>query len=143
MSSTVLVPQNDPMGQAIYEYHKTGKAEDVIVHSSMFDDDIIPVETLFRNFDQMPDLEKAALEMASGDILDIGAGSGCHSLALKSMGKEPVAIDISPLSVAVMAEKGIDARLVNLSWTKEREVGAHPSVVLDVSGLFVHSLRWL
>ena len=113
MSSTVLVPQNDPMGQAIYEYHKTGKAEDVIVHSSMFDDDIIPVETLFRNFDQMPDLEKAALEMASGDILDIGAGSGCHTLALKALGKSAVAVDISPLSVQAMKERGIDARLVN------------------------------
>lgn len=44
----------------------------------------------------------------------MGAGSGCHSLALKSMEKEPVAIDISPLSVAVMTEKGVDARLVNL-----------------------------
>ena len=113
MSSTVLVPQNDPMGQAIYEYHKTGKAEDVIVHSSMFDDDIIPVETLFRNFDQMPDLEKAALEMASGDILDIGAGSGCHALALKELGKSSVAVDISPLSVQAMKERGIDARLIN------------------------------
>ena len=47
-------------------------------------------------------------------ILDVGAGSGCHSLALKQMGKEAVAIDISPLSVEVMQARGLDARLVNL-----------------------------
>ena len=52
--------------------------------------------------------------MAQGRILDVGAGSGCHSLALESMGKSAVAIDISPLSVAVMKDKGLDARLVNL-----------------------------
>ena len=113
MSDFILTPEADPMGQAIYEYHKYGKADDVIVHSSMFDDDIIPAETLFRTFDQMPALEQKALELATGDILDVGAGSGCHSLALKEMGKSSVAVEISPLSVDVMKERGVDARLVN------------------------------
>lgn len=113
MSDFILTPEADPMGQAIYEYHKYGKANDVIVHSSMFDDDIIPAETLFRTFDQMPALEQKALELATGDILDVGAGSGCHSLALKEMGKTSVAVEISPLSVEVMKERGVDARLVN------------------------------
>ena len=93
------------MGRAIYEYHKYGKADDVIVHSSMFDDDVIPVETLYRTFDQMPALEQKALELATGDILDVGAGSGCHSLALKEMGKNSVAVEISSLSVEVMKER--------------------------------------
>ena len=113
MSDFILTPEADPMGRAIYEYHKYGKADDVIVHSSMFDDDVIPVETLYRTFDQMPALEQKALELATGDILDVGAGSGCHSLALKEMGKNSVAIEISSLSVEVMKERGVDARLVN------------------------------
>ena len=103
------------MGAAIYDFHKKGPTgAKLIVHSSMFDDDEIPVDGLFRSLAQMPVLEQTALRLAQGRILDVGAGSGCHSLALKSMGKVPVAIDISPLSVAVMTEKGIDARLVNL-----------------------------
>lgn len=113
MGSEVLFPGSDPMGRAIYEYHKFGKAEDVVVHSSMFDDDVIPVETLFRSLVEMPAIEKVALEKANGDILDVGAGSGCHSLALKGLGKKSVAMDISPLSVQVMKERGLDARLVN------------------------------
>lgn len=113
MSTEVLFPGSDPMGRAIYEYHKFGKAEDVVVHSSMFDDDVIPVETLFRSLVEMPAIEKVALEKANGDILDVGAGSGCHSLALKGLGKKSVAMDISPLSVQVMKERGLDARLVN------------------------------
>ena len=61
----------------------------------------------------MPAIERVALETAYGDILDVGAGSGCHSLALKGLGKKAVAVDISPLSVQVMKERGLDARLVN------------------------------
>ena len=102
------------MGSAIYDYHKSGKASVLVVHSSMFEDDEIPVETLFRSFDEMPVLEKIALKAASGRILDVGAGSGCHSLALAHMGKEVVAIDISPLSVEVMKERGVDVRTINL-----------------------------
>lgn len=102
------------MGSAIYDYHKSGKASVLVVHSSMFEDDEIPVETLFRSFDEMPMIEKLALKAASGRVLDVGAGSGCHSLALSYMGKEVVAIDISPLSVEVMKERGVDARTINL-----------------------------
>ena len=102
------------MGAAIYDYHFNGSADTLIVHSSMFEDDEISVPDLFRSFEDMPELEKIALEEAEGRILDVGAGSGCHSLALKRMGKEAVAIDISGLSVEVMKHRGVDARQVNL-----------------------------
>lgn len=108
-----VLSANDPMGAAIYDYHKTGKADILLVRSTMFDDDNIPVETLFRDFKDMPELEQFALKKAKGRILDVGAGSGCHSLALKDMGKDVVAIDISALSVDVMKERGLDARCVN------------------------------
>lgn len=108
------IPFNaDPMGAAIYDYYKTGSADALVVHSSMFEDDEIPVDALFRDFEQMPDLEKAALELSSGRILDVGAGAGCHSLALEKMGKCSVAIDISDLAVQVMNERGVDARKID------------------------------
>lgn len=106
--------EKDPMGAAIYEYFKTGKAGKLRVFSSQFEEDEIPVKELFRTYAHMPVLEQTALELAKGKILDVGAGSGCHSLALQEMGKEVVAIDISPLSVEVMQTRGVDARLVNL-----------------------------
>lgn len=133
MAKETLKHGGDPMGAAIYDYHKKGTAGGrLVVHSSMFEDDEIPVEGLFRPFDQMPALEQAALRMAEGRILDVGAGSGCHSLALRSMGKSAVAIDISPLSVAVMKEKGIDARLVNLY--DEDFAGQFDTVIMLMNG---------
>ena len=97
MKKDVLHDGGDPMGAAIYDFHKNGSAGVLKVYSSEFDDDEIPVRDLFRSFDEMPELEKLALEMAEGDILDVGAGSGCHSLALMDMDKTVKAIDISPL----------------------------------------------
>lgn len=111
--SSVLNHLADPMGAAVMDFHRNGKADVLRVFSTDFEEDEIPVADLFREYEQMPELERIALDLAKGDILDVGAGSGCHSLALKNMGKHPVAIDISPLSVQVMLERGLDARLVN------------------------------
>jgi SAM-dependent methyltransferase len=102
------------MGAAIRDYFLNGKSGKLIVHSSEFDDDEIPVADLFRTYDQMPKLEQKALDEAEGRILDVGAGSGCHSMALKEMGKDCVAMEISQLSVEVMRQRGLDARIVNL-----------------------------
>ncbi len=114
MEKEVLIQDADPMGAAIYDYYVNGNADTLIVHSPMFDDDEIPVESLFRSFEEMPQLERTALEEAQGRILDVGAGSGCHSIALQQLGKSATAIDISPLSVEVMKRRGLDARQVNL-----------------------------
>lgn len=111
----VLDARKDPMGWAIADYYKNGVAGRLRVFSSMFDEDEMSVESLFRTFEQMPEIERVALERASGHILDVGAGSGCHSLALQDMGKDVCAIDISPRSVEVMRESGVrDARLINM-----------------------------
>ena len=103
------------MGAAIADYYKNGRADKLRVFSSQFDEDEIPVSQLFRTYDEMPALEQEALQLASGTILDCGAGSGCHALALQEMGKEVQAIDISPLSVEVMQLRGVkQAYCVNL-----------------------------
>lgn len=113
MQKSILFVANDPMGAAIYDYHKNGKVGKLRVFSSCMEEDEIPVAELFRTFSEMPSLEQIALKMAIGNILDVGGGSGCHSLALKEMGKKTMAIDISPLAVEVMRERGINAKVTN------------------------------
>ena len=101
------------MGRAISDWFHTGKAGKLRVLSSMFYEDEIPVATLFRDYGEMPVQEQKAIELCRGKVLDVGAGSGCHSIVLKERGIEATAIDISVLSVEVMRERGIDARNVN------------------------------
>lgn len=115
MNTNFLSLQKDPMGAAIADYFHKGRAAKLRVFSSQFEEDEIPAEQLFRTFDEMPPLEQEALRLASGKILDCGAGSGCHALALQDMGKEVEAIDISPLSVEIMQKRGIrQAYQINL-----------------------------
>ena len=115
MKAQVLDVRRDPMGAAIADFYKNGIAGRLIVLSSMFDEDEIPVAHLFREEVEMGELELKALGLSKGRILDVGAGAGCHALALQDRGMEVTAIDVSPLSVEVMTKSGIDdARLVNL-----------------------------
>lgn len=97
----------DPMGRAIAEYYETGKADRLRVLSPMFEEDEIPLATLFRRYEDMPLMERKALDMAKGKTLDVGAGAGCHSLVLQQRGVDVTAIDISPLSAATMSERGV------------------------------------
>ena len=95
------------MGRAIADYWKTKKADRLRVFSPMFEEDEIPLTTLFRKYKAMPEIERKALDMATGKTLDVGAGSGCHSLVLQEKGIDVTAIDISPLSVQTMKERGV------------------------------------
>ena len=132
MNTHWLSMDKDPMGRAIYDYFKTGRAGKLRVFSSQFDEDELPVVDLFRTFDQMPLLEQTALHLAHGRILDVGAGSGCHSCALKDLGKESLAIDISPWSVEVMQRRGLNAHLTNVF--DERFTGQFDTILMLMNG---------
>lgn len=111
----ILPPHKDPMGNAIADYFRYGKSSTLRVFSSQFDEDEIPVEQLFRTYNEMPHIERRALDLSQGAILDVGAGSGCHALALQAMGKSVTAIDISELATDTMRQRGVlDARNVDL-----------------------------
>lgn len=105
---------SDPIGKAILDFHKTGKPKDIIVSSDLTDDDIIPIEVLFRSYEEMPHLEKRALAMAKGRVLDIGAGAGPHSSYLINQGFAVKAIDSSPGAVEYLKNQGIDAECKNI-----------------------------
>lgn len=103
-----LTPDRDPMGRAIADFFEKGRcAHLLLVRSEMFDDDEMPVPTLFRTEQEMNALERHALSLCRGRVLDVGAGAGCHSLALQAHGLEVTAIDISPCSVETMRRRGV------------------------------------
>jgi SAM-dependent methyltransferase len=103
----------DPVGKAILDFAQTRKPDDIIVCSEICEDDIIPIEVLFRNEDEMPELEIIALNKCTGKILDVGAGAGSHASYLTNLGKDVTAIDISEGAVTFMNENGIKSKQVN------------------------------
>ena len=122
----------DPMGRAIAEYFKTQKASKLRVFSPMFEEDEIPLTTLFRSYESMPEIERKALDMAKGRVLDVGAGAGCHSLVLQERGMDVTAIDISPLSVVAMKERGVKKVLEQDFFTME---GQFDTILMLMNGI--------
>ena len=115
MNYDTLSAAHDPMGAAIRDFYLTGKVSRLQVLSTMFDDDEMPVAHLFRTYDEMPPLERIAIDVSRGRVLDVGAGAGCHSLVLQQRGHDVKAIDISPLGCEVMLKRGVsDVECVNV-----------------------------
>ena len=103
------------MGAAILDYQTKGKAGKLSILSSMFEEDEMPVKHLFRNLEEMPILEQKALSLAKGKVLDVGAGAGCHALALQAQSIAVKAIDISPQSCQAMLQRGVkNVECINL-----------------------------
>lgn len=103
--------EKDPIGFAIHDFLQKKEVPDIIVHSDLCDDDLMPVPYLFRSYDNMPPIEKKALNLCHGTILDIGAGAGCHSIHLKKKGLSVKSIDTSKGSIDYLLSLGLDALL--------------------------------
>ncbi len=97
----------DPFEQAFFDFLGGDREATITVHNNKGDDEVMPVAYFFRSYDQMPPLEKLALDSCEGHVLDIGAGSGCHALHLQEKGFRVTALDIRPGFVEVMRQRGI------------------------------------
>jgi len=98
----------DLMGRAIWDYFHKEDPKDLQTETSISELDELPVDYLFRDFEEMNKIEKKALKLASGRVLDIGAGAGSHSLYLQNeRNLDVTALDISPKSIEICKLRGI------------------------------------
>lgn len=111
----------DPIGKAILDYAITNKPDDIIVSSEICEDDIIPIEVLFRTIEEMPDLEVTAIQNAKGKVLDVGAGAGVHALEMKKNGCDVLAIDISKGAVEHLKNKQLNCLQINFFELKNQK----------------------
>ena len=84
MKTNLLSPDKDPMGAAIADYFNHRKADKLRVFSSQFEEDEIPVNQLFRPYDEMPELEQIAFQIAEGIISIITELTACEYSLLNS-----------------------------------------------------------
>jgi len=108
MENISMIPHfDDPIGRAVYDFHFNSVNQPILVHSEDFDDDTIDTSYLFRSYRQMPVLEKKAMTLCRGTILDIGACAGPHSLYLQQKGFEVFALETSALCCEVLKDRNI------------------------------------
>ncbi|MEY3438501.1 MAG: hypothetical protein RL265_1086 [Bacteroidota bacterium] len=123
----------DPIGAAIAEYAATKKPNDIIVGSDICEDDIIPIEVLFRKFDNMPELEQIALERVKGKVLDVGAGAGVHSFELQDRGLQVFPIETSQGAVTYMKSAGLEsARKIDFFELKNEQ---YDTILMMMNGI--------
>lgn len=105
------IPDMDPYGSALQDFLDGEASARIAIHRDDGYDSLVPIAVFFRKEEDFSPLENAALDLCRGTVLDIGAGTGCHTLALQRRGLHVTAIDISPQAVAVMTARGAaDAR---------------------------------
>lgn len=97
----------DILGKALYDYVNGDTEATLLVHTSYGEIETMPASVFFRDFSQMPDLEKYILSLCKGKVLDAGAGAGSHSLQLQENGFEVTALDISPAAVSIIKQRGV------------------------------------
>lgn len=98
----------DLMGRAIWDYYYQENSEDLQTETSISELDYLPVSYLFRDYQEMNALEKKALDLSFGKVLDVGSGAGSHSLYLQNERKlEVTALDISPKSIEICKARGV------------------------------------
>ena len=104
----MMIEKNDTFGKALLDYHQSPGDQELITWTSLTEKDPVPISYFFRTFDQMPLLEKKALEITYGKVLDVGCGAGSHSLFLQNKRNLSVTgLDNSPLAIKITAERGL------------------------------------
>ncbi len=99
--------EKDLFGQALHDYWHNLQPEDMITWTNLTEPEVLPTAYLFRTYDEMPVSEQKALQLARGTILDVGAGSGTHSLWLQKQQHDVTALELSPISCQLMKDRGI------------------------------------
>ena len=122
----------DIIGQALLDYQNGNYSEDILTETNISEEDVLLLPYLFRGFSEMPSIEKKALELAKGKVLDVGCGAGSHSLYLQGKGLEVTAIDTSKGAIEVCKLRGVsDVREIDLLDLKD---GKFDTILLLMNG---------
>ncbi len=109
------VPAAAPLAAALADHARTGRPRRVAATRADGVCFEIETEEYFTLEGSLAALDRTALDHCRGRVLDVGAGAGRHALALEARGHSVVAIDVSPIAVAVCRERGVrDARVLDV-----------------------------
>ena len=97
----------DIFGMALIDFQNGNYSEDITTYSTLNEKDILPLPYLFRDYDAMPAIEQKALDLCRGTVLDVGCGSGSHSLYLQNNGVEVTGLDESEGAVFTARSRGV------------------------------------
>lgn len=96
-----------PYGLALRDYYNGDTSAMITIIRDDGKKFQIPAQNFFNDSPTFSKIEQLAIDLCSGNVLDIGAGSGRHSVALQKKGLNVFALDIAPEAVEIMRKRGI------------------------------------
>ncbi len=97
----------DPYGSALAAYFSGEHEAKITIRRDDGLQTVLPAGYFFRTPDEFTPIERVALDRCDGHVLDIGAGTGLHSLALQAGGTTVTAIDVSEAAVEIMRQRRV------------------------------------
>jgi precorrin-6B methylase 2 len=108
-----------PLGRALAAYATGDAAATVVVYVEDEPPDPLLISYFFREPSAMGAIDREALELARGAVLDVGACAGAHSVPLVQRGLAVTAIDVIPEAVEILRARGVADARVQSVWTLE------------------------
>ncbi len=107
MKKNALIKAMEPFGLALTDYYAGNEVGKLIMHRDDGLKEDHPVGYYFRESSDFSLIEKEALKICKGKVLDIGAGVGPHSLELQKLGMNVFSIDVSQHVCNIMKKRGL------------------------------------
>jgi SAM-dependent methyltransferase len=126
----------DLLGKAILDFQTSNSPEDLVTETNISEVDEMSVEYLFRNYNEMPKIEKKALQLSKGKVLDVGCGAGSHALHLQQKGLEVSGIDISANAIKACELRGLKNSRVQNVLEVENEKFDTIILLMNGTGIF-------
>ncbi len=126
--------QTDLYGKALLDFQNRYYTEDLQVWSPTMEDDVLPLPYLFRNYNEMPNIEKKALSLCKGNVLDVGAGAGSHSVYLEQENFTVTALDQSDGAIQVLQQRLVKPNSAIIKENVWQHNGRYDTILLLMNG---------
>ena len=105
----------EPFGRALLAFFEGDPKTELKIRRDDGLETLLPMSHFFREPRELTPIEKVAIDGCVGRVLDVGAGSGLHSLVLEGRGLRVTSLDINPDAVEVMNQRNVmDVRCADI-----------------------------
>lgn len=102
-----MKPESDAFGQSVLDYLLRKKGVEIVERDDGFVNASDLLGYYFSNYNEWIPIERKAIKLAKGRVLDVGCGAGRVCLYLQRLGLKVTGIDISPKAIGVCKKRGV------------------------------------
>jgi SAM-dependent methyltransferase len=97
----------DALGAAWSDYWHGRSVAPLLIHTDYGSVEEMPIDYFFREVDLFPPIERYAMSLCRGRVLEVGAGVGKHALMLQGQGRLVTTLEISAVGVEIQRATGV------------------------------------